>query len=315
MELFGLDINPVPEGATVGAIQTSDGVTLRFARWETLARRGLGTVCLMQGRAESIEKYFEVIGGLRRRGFAVAAFDWRGQGGSDRRLHNRRKGHVDSFAEYDTDLEAFMQQVALPDCPPPHYALAHSTGGLISLRAVRAGRVRFARMVLASPLIELAPARAPQPIAFRVAGFLTAIGLGELDVPAGKRSVPMDRMAFEDNPLTSDPVRFARNGAIAKRLPNLTIGVPTIGWLYAAGRAMHAAAEPDFGSAVRVPVLMIAGSRDEVVSPRAIEALAGALNAGAHVSIAGARHELMMERDMLREQFWAAFDAFVPGSS
>ena len=38
------------------------------------------------------------------------------------------KGHVDSFEEYDRDLDAFMQHVALPDCPAPHFALAHSTG-------------------------------------------------------------------------------------------------------------------------------------------------------------------------------------------
>jgi lysophospholipase len=30
--------------------------------------------------------------------------------------------------------------------------------------------------------------------------------------------------------------------------------------------------------------------------------------------IAGSRHEVMLERDIYRSQFWAAFDAFVPGS-
>ena len=38
------------------------------------------------------------------------------------------------------------------------------------------------------------------------------------------------------------------------------------------------------------------------------------LRAGTQVVVAGARHELMMERDVVREQFWAAFDAFIPGS-
>jgi lysophospholipase len=30
--------------------------------------------------------------------------------------------------------------------------------------------------------------------------------------------------------------------------------------------------------------------------------------------IPGARHEILMERDVIREEFWAAFDAFIPGS-
>ena len=32
------------------------------------------------------------------------------------------------------------------------------------------------------------------------------------------------------------------------------------------------------------------------------------------VTIDGARHEILQEADIYREQFWAAFDAFVPGS-
>ena len=32
------------------------------------------------------------------------------------------------------------------------------------------------------------------------------------------------------------------------------------------------------------------------------------------IVIPGARHEILMERDAIREQFWAAFDAFIPGT-
>jgi lysophospholipase len=46
----------------------------------------------------------------------------------------------------------------------------------------------------------------------------------------------------------------------------------------------------------------------------AIEAVAAELRVGGQVAIAGARHEVLMERDAIREQFWAAFDAFIPGT-
>jgi lysophospholipase len=58
---------------------------------------------------------------------------------------------------------------------------------------------------------------------------------------------------------------------------------------------------------------MTAG-RDSVVSNAAIERFATRLRAGAHLVISGSRHEILMERDVYRAQFWAAFDAFVPGS-
>ncbi|MFZ0104820.1 MAG: alpha/beta hydrolase, partial [Pseudolabrys sp.] len=79
MKLVSIPANPVPDGVVVGAIKTSDGVNLRFARWAPPPGRK-GTVVVMQGRAEFIEKYFETVRDLRARGFAVATFDWRGQG-------------------------------------------------------------------------------------------------------------------------------------------------------------------------------------------------------------------------------------------
>ena len=34
-----------------------------------------------------------------------------------------------------------------------------------------------------------------------------------------------------------------------------------------------------------------------------------------YLVIAGAKHEILQERDEIRDQFWAAFDAYVPGSN
>lgn len=313
MELVGLESNPVPNGAVSGTITTADRVLLRTAYWRPTGRRSRGTVCLLQGRAEQIEKYFETVEDLRRRGFAVATFDWRGQGGSDRRLGNPRKGHVDSFVEYDRDLEAFMQEVVLPDCPPPYYVLAHSTGGLVALRAVRQGRCRFARLVLIAPLAGLGPMRVSQVTAARIASFLTALGLGEIYSP-GTRGTSIEEVPFEKNLLTSDPTRYARNVGIVTAAPALAIGRPTVGWLHAACEAMDEAAAPDFGASIREPVLLVAAMLDRVVSLRAIERLAGELRAGGQVVLTGARHEVLMERNAIREQFWAAFDAFIPGT-
>ena len=59
---------------------------------------------------------------------------------------------------------------------------------------------------------------------------------------------------------------------------------------------------------------MVAAGRDEIVSTQAIETFGRHLLAGRHLIIAGARHELLQEQDHYRAQFWAAFDAFVPGT-
>ncbi|MBN9057591.1 MAG: alpha/beta hydrolase, partial [Rhizobiales bacterium] len=161
MSLQSFPDNPVPTGAAEQTVMTADGVRLRAAVWRPEGRLK-GTVCIVHGRAEAIEKYYEVVGELLERGFAVASFDWRGQGASERRLQNPRKGHVDDFVEYERDLEAFIETVMLPDCPPPYFVLAHSTGGLVCLRLARRRPQAFSRMVLVSPLLDFggfAPSR------------------------------------------------------------------------------------------------------------------------------------------------------------
>src|SRR5262249_39034223 len=154
MQLFSIPANPAPDNVITGAVKTPDGVSLRYARWAPPPGRK-GTVVLLQGRAEYIEKYFETVRDLRARGFAVATFDWRGQGMSARVLRDRRKGYVRSFADYATDLETVMHEIVLPDCPPPIFCLAHSMGGAVAIRCCHDGNRWFERVVLSAPLIAL----------------------------------------------------------------------------------------------------------------------------------------------------------------
>ena len=79
----------------------------------------------------------------------------------------------------------------------------------------------------------------------------------------------------------------------------------------AATRAMATAATDAFPGVVKIPVLMLAAARDEVVSTTAIEQLGVRMRTGNHLVIASARHELLMENDAIRGQVLAAFDAFI----
>jgi lysophospholipase len=311
MKLVSIPANPVPEEGVAGEIKTPDGVPLRYARWAPPPGRK-GTVCIFPGRTEFIEKYFETVRDLRTRGFAVATLDWRGQGLSGRTLADPRKGHVDDFAQYDADLETFMKQVVLPDCPPPLFALAHSTGGTILLRAAHRGQRWFDRIVLSAPMIRL---RRERMFGFApaLARAMHLFGLGSSYVPGGDAVIVAAR-SFVGNILTSDPVRFARAAAVLEAEPALGTGAPTIAWADSAFRAMADFAAPSYPARIRQPILIAAAGRDQVVSTPAIEEFATNLRAGSHLVIAGAQHEILMEQDHYRMQFLAAFDAFVPGT-
>jgi len=311
MRLISIPANPVPDNVVTGMLKTPDGVSLRFARFAPPAGRR-GTVCVFPGRTEWIEKYFETVRDLRNRGFAVALLDWRGQGLSDRALSDRLKGYVGSFSQFDIDLETFMREVVLPDCPPPIFALGHSMGATILIRAVQRGHRWFDRIVLSAPMISIAAVNS-MAIAATILKAVRFAGFGDAYVPGRYKGV-LDLRPFAGNILTSDPVRYARNAAVLEADPELGLGGPTVTWCDAAFRAMRQFHDPAYPARIRQPILIVAAGRDAIVSNTAIEEFAMLLRAGSHLVVTGAQHEILMEQDRYRSQLWAAFDAFVPGT-
>ena len=310
MTLVSIPANPVPEGAVAGTIKTPDGVNLRFARWAPHASCK-GTVCVFAGRGEYIEKYFETVRDLRRRGFAVATIDWRGQGHSSRQLPDPLKGHVRSFSDFRIDVEAFIHQVVLPDCPPPYFALAHSMGGAVMLQVAHAGNQWFDRLVLCAPMIDLPRPRASLPVR-TVMRMLRFAGMGGSFIPGGNVDL-IKSTRFPNNPLTSDALRYARNAAILEADPTLGIASPTVAWLDAAFTAMREFRTAAFAGRILQPVLLLAGGGDTIVSTPAIAEFARRLPAASLRVIAGSKHEILQEDNRYREQLWAAFDTFMAG--
>jgi len=272
-----------------------------------------GTIIILNGRSEFIEKYAEVIRELIDRGFCVAALDWRGQGGSERLIKRRPlKGHIDDMDSYVEDLTTLLDFLETTNCPKPYYCLAHSTGGQILLRAAPLVSSRISRAVTTAPFLDLASYRTPKPLVYAFASTLTYSGLGEMYAPGAGRNPPSDD-PFEGNAYSSDPRRYQRTADLVHRHKELAIGGPTVSWMYAALKSAEELFDPDFLSSITLPVLMLSASDDKVVSVQAVEDFASMARTVSHLSIPGARHEILMERDEIRSQFWAAFDAFIPG--
>ncbi len=312
MELVTLAKNPVPSGPVVGAFDGYDGKPMRYALWQATRGPRRGSVCLFHGRGEFIEKYFETVADLRGRGFAVATFDWRGQGGSHRALSNPRKGHIKDFMEYEKDILRFMKDIVLPDCPPPFYALAHSMGGNILLRHAARPGSWFDRIILTAPMIAFADERVgvPQNLARLYAEASSITGMATAYIYGGNDDVE-GISRFEDNPLTSDRERWSRNKAVLEVAPELGLGAPTVGWLRAAYRSNAIISHRAFGPNLKIPVMLFAAGKDSIVSTRAVEEFGVGLKVGNLVLIPGCRHEILQERDVFRQRFWAAFDAYL----
>ncbi|NEU11460.1 alpha/beta hydrolase [Methylobacterium sp. BTF04] len=305
--------NPVPPGGSLKSVRTDDGLELRAAHWRPTTRTVKGTVCLLQGRAEFIEKYYETIAELRGRGFAVVAFDWRGQGESQRQIDDAHRGHVARFDDYRRDLKAIEDAILRPAMPSPHVCLAHSMGGAVAFTGAVEGWLPFSRIVALAPMLAIRMVRWPAGASV-LARLLHAGGLGRRYIPFGS-AISIATKPFAGNRLSGDPARYARNAAAARAVGSGAVGDPSIAWLAGAFRTMDRLANRRVPGAIALPTLIVGAGADPVCDTAATERFAQRLRAGHIVVLPDARHEILSERDPIREDFWAAFDAFVPGTA
>jgi lysophospholipase len=120
-----------------------------------------------------------------------------------------------------------------------------------------------------------------------------------------------DAGAFETNPLTSDRERWSRNVELAAAAPHLALGSATIGWARAAFRSMDQLAEPVTASRIVIPMLIFVAGGDQIVDPGAVDDFASRLKNATRILLPTAKHEILQETDLIRSEFWAAFDAYL----
>lgn len=294
-------------GGVVHWLATPDGTTLRGAHWPNGAR---GTVLLLNGRTEFIEKYQEPVAELQSRGFAVWTLDWRGHGLSSRPLADKLANHVDDFGHYLTDLDQLLDQHVLPTLDRPLILLAHSMGGHLGAHLLARRPGLFARAVLIAPMIGFRTAlpRRLARLLIRLAclrpGHAARYGPGTSMLP------PLGR-SFDGNPLTTDPARYAAGIALLRDAPALQLGGATWGWLRAAAASAAALQRPALARRITIPVLIAIAGVERFVDNTAIRRFAARLVHGEVVEFPGARHELLREHDRHRHALWAAIDRFL----
>lgn len=308
MQFYETPDNRMPKGAEIYVAHTRDRFRLRALTAPPLTAESRGTILFLNGRADFTERYFETMANMQARGFHVAGFDWRGQGGSQRLLKNPARGHIRSYGEYDEDLRAIMEGVVSKNCPGPYYAIGHSTGGHILLRSLVRQRW-FEKAIVTSPLMELQYGNWPKPVAFVLAAIATGFGLGWAFLP-GFSPAPFLQRGFDDNPLTSDRKRWQRDLATLEIHPGLGVGGPTYNWLVATILSIKDIHSRRKGKGPNSPVMMVLAGRERVVDNKAAHRYAAQMPGVSVVTIAQSLHEIMLENDAVRKEFLAAVDSY-----
>ncbi len=309
MQFYPTIQNREPAGSQCHEILTADGIRLR-AITITPEKAKNGTIIILNGRSEFVERYFETFNDLTKRGYCVASFDWRGQGGSQRLLKNPMRGYVNSFADYDKDLSAIMDMLVQKQCPKPYYALAHSMGGQLLLRALR-NRNYFTRAVMTGPLLGFHYGRWPRWVVPILTFTAKYSGFGWLYIPGSKPTSVMQKNQFIGNVLMSDKTRWDRDIAILEAHPQLGLGGPTYSWLRAAMASMNHLHRWPRKKGPTCPTLIVLAGNDRVVNNREARNFVSQVPGFSLIVLTGSEHEILNETNAIRERFWAAFDAFM----
>lgn len=301
-DLVLLPDNPPPRGAEVIWYEGRGGHRLRLLyapepKDNGVKTRGLAIVC--PGRSEFIEKYFEVARDLQERGFAVAIFDWPGQGLSQRPLKNPLAGHIKSFDWY---VDALMRGLAKIErrAPKTWVIVAHSMGGTIALKALVERKLTVAAAAFSAPMWGI-------PIWFFQRWYgrtMRFFGAGAMvAIP------PQPLETFENNQLTHYEPRWRLFRRLIEAEPKLALGEPTIAWVVASLNAFKELFAPSALNALQdVPMLVAIASEETIVKKSAQRKLGSRLKSAKIINVQGAGHEILMETDERRDQFWKAFE-------
>ncbi len=291
-------------------LRSFDGWPLRYQYWHAHGTDGRGTIVVLGGRTEFIEKYTEIIGEINSRGFDALCFDWRGQGLSGRILPNPQKGYVETYDHYVRDLHCILENCLTASQTRPVYIMAHSMGAHIALRYLGQYANGIAKAILIAPRIQVRTFPAPVMLVRLWSRWMVRTGWHAAAAPTIGRNDSFFR-PFAFNCLTSDRARFDRMRKLMLDHPHLTIRGITFGWLDATFQSIEKLRQPGYVSTIETPVLLVTAQRDRVVDNRATAQLASDLPNHRLAEVVRSNHEILQERSPLRQVFWHLADEFI----
>lgn len=278
-----------------GVMKSRIGGEIRYA--ESVIADEKGAVVIVDGRTEFMSKYAEVLYDLRNTGFSFYIYDHRGQGESSRLLADPQKGYVKHFNDYVEDLHQFLETVVKIENQRRVFLLSHSMGGPVSILYEREYPGTVSGLILCSPMLHIDTKPYPLVLAKGLAKLLNTVGMGTRYVFGGMPFNP--RLPFTNNDLTGSFARFELNRHLAEEDPKVELGAPTIRWLAESFAAMDRIM--DHPKPLRLPLLMLSGGEDTVVGNATQKEFCNAQPDCSLVVFPHGRHELLMEKDEVRD--------------
>lgn len=221
------------------------------------------TLVIVAGRAETEQKYAELLYNLKDAGIRIIVAFVRGQGQSTMVLYDSNKCHVERFLHYRVDLECILSYL---DVGANFKLLGFSLGGLIALEFCFNTNYKYKPQSLAliSPFLGI-NFMLPPKVVYPILRLLCNIRSFALSyTPHGKEYV---RIPFEENYHSHSPLRYKIYHDFYEKHPERALAGPTYKFvrccLQAQLRLQKIKCNFDF------PTLCLSSGADMVVSTQA----------------------------------------------
>ncbi|NCT40908.1 MAG: alpha/beta hydrolase [Alphaproteobacteria bacterium] len=272
-------------------------------------------VCL-PGLSEFTEKYYEVARTCLDMNLAFWVLDWPGQGRSDRYVKGTQKRHSQNFdieveRLHDFILSYIKHSSVHPDVGRiPLAMLGHSMGANIGLRYLEKYPDTFECAAFSAPMFGIKRLNGV-PFAGALLSILNIIMPKAFIYGGGNWHKRTREKSNDAHIFSHDPIRADVHDAWCDADPSLAIGSPTYGWLHHAAKSCRKIKSKQFLSHIKTECLITIAGKESIVDNFDAAHVASHLEHAHMLEFQDAAHEILMEKDDIRNKFFDEFKKLI----
>lgn len=291
-----------------------DGLENTSLYYETYIKEDRkGTIVLVHGLGESLEKYDEMIYYFVNMGYSVFAMEHRGHSRSGRLGMDETQVNIESFDYYVEDLKNFIDTIVLPEAEGDRmYLFGHSMGGCISARFLETYTDYFDAAVLCAPMLDIDSGNVPSFLAKMIAHVASKTKYADKYI-LGKGPYT-DIYSYEEAYTTSE-ARYKRAWQTRIDEEVTQMGDGSFRWLSESYNAIKKAISKSEVSKIQVPVLLFQGGQDSLVCPEGQNTFVKNVPNCSMIRYEDAKHEVYGETDVILADFLKNIFGFYNSSS
>lgn len=286
-------VNPNFATGKVGTLVGRDKTVLVYHSFPVAKEKA--SIVFVLGWTETAQKYSELYFNLNKSGYSVYILDNRGQGLSSRLSPNPLMVHVETYADYVSDLKQFMDRVVLKNNPKKLFMWTHSMGGLIGSLYASQYSWDLDGLILSSPLLQVNTGSVPESVAYQLASW----GGAKSYIATHGDTTKLASSYFNEQSSTHSRPRWGKKVALWYSAPQSFMSGSSNRWLQRTIESTWSVRDTA-APQISVPVLIFKAELDTRVWNPGVDLVCKAIRKCESHLVKGGNHELLLETDAIR---------------